>query len=120
MGTSSLHVRVRDRCATELPKLGMSMLLIVPRELTTEHVRMYWERFAPRYDRSIRFWERVLKISEGRRWVASQAIGDVLEPLTLHFQGDNLTREPLDHIKSENLQIEEMHRWAWGIMERVS
>ena len=212
------------------PSAGM--LPVVPRQLTTQRVRTYWEKFAPRYDRSIKFWERILNIPGGRRWVASQAIGDVLEigvgtglnlplygqgirltavdlspamlaqarrraadlgldidlregdaqaldfpdtrfdtvvfslclcsipddrravaegvrvlkpggrmlllehvrspsrivsagqrllePLTLHFQGDNLTREPLDHIKRENLQIDEMHRWAWGIMERVS
>ena len=208
------------------------MLLVVPRELTTERVRTCWERFAPRYDRSIRFWERVLKMPEGRRWVASRATGDVLEigvgtglnlplyrpdvrltavdlspamlaqarrrasdlgrdvdlregdaqaldfpdgrfdtvlfslclcsipddrgavaegvrvlkpagrmlllehvrspsrivsagqrlvePLSLRFQADHLTREPLEHLRAEGMEIEEAHRWAWGIMERVS
>ena len=55
------------------------MLPVVPRQLTTQRVRTYWEKFAPRYDRSIKFWERILNIPGGRRWVASQAIGDVLD-----------------------------------------
>lgn len=42
-------------------------------------VRHVYERFAARYDRSVRFWERVLGLDDGRRWIASQAEGDVLE-----------------------------------------
>ncbi|MGH2579440.1 MAG: class I SAM-dependent methyltransferase [Actinomycetota bacterium] len=45
----------------------------------TARVRRVYERYAARYDRSVRFWERVLGIDEGRRWIASQAQGDVLE-----------------------------------------
>lgn len=45
----------------------------------TERVRRVYERFAARYDRSVRFWEWVLGIDEGRRWVCSQAKGTVLE-----------------------------------------
>jgi len=44
----------------------------------------------------------------------------LLEPLMLRFQADHLTREPLDHLRAEGLEIEELHRWACGIMERVS
>jgi len=44
----------------------------------------------------------------------------LLEPLMLRFQADHLTREPLDQLRAEGLEIEELHRWAWGIMERVS
>ncbi len=207
------------------------MLRVVPTETPTERVRTYYERFAHRYDRSMRFWERVLSIPEGRRWAASHARGDVLEigvgtglnlpfygsdirltgvdlsaamlaearrraaelgrvvdlreadaqalefpsdrfdtvvfslclcsipddrravaegarvlnpggrmlllehvrspspmvragqrlvePLLLRFQADHLTREPLEHLRAERMEIEEVHRWAWGIMERV-
>jgi len=42
-------------------------------------VRRVNERFAARYDRSVRFWELVLGLDDGRRWIASQAEGDVLE-----------------------------------------
>jgi ubiquinone/menaquinone biosynthesis C-methylase UbiE len=44
----------------------------------TERVKRIWERFAPKYDKSIGFWERVL-FKGGRQWIASQAEGDVLE-----------------------------------------
>jgi len=38
----------------------------VPTEPNTERIRTYYERFAPRYDRSIKFWERVLSMPQGR------------------------------------------------------
>ncbi len=41
-------------------------------------VRRIWEKLAPRYDRDIRFYQRVL-LSGGRQWVCVQAEGDVLE-----------------------------------------
>ncbi len=44
----------------------------------------------------------------------------LLEPLALRFQHDHLTREPLEHLQAEGLRIDEVERWAWGIMERVS
>ncbi|MGH2683396.1 MAG: class I SAM-dependent methyltransferase [Actinomycetota bacterium] len=45
----------------------------------TGRVLNVYERFAHRYDRSVRFWERVLGLDEGRRWVAARARGEVLE-----------------------------------------
>lgn len=204
----------------------------MPTEPGTDRVRTYYERFAHRYDRSVRFWERVLSMEAGRRWAASRASGDVLEigvgtglnlpfygpdvrltgvdlspamlaearrravalgrdadlreadaqalefpsdrfdtvlfslslcsipddrravaegvrvlkpggrmlllehvrspspvvragqrlvePLFLRFQADHLTREPLEHVRAEGMEVEEVQRWAWGIMERVS
>ncbi len=44
----------------------------------TERVRRIWEKLALKYDRDIRFSERML-FSGGRRWVCSQAEGEVLE-----------------------------------------
>jgi ubiquinone/menaquinone biosynthesis C-methylase UbiE len=44
----------------------------------------------------------------------------LFEPLAVRFQADHLTREPLEHVRAEGMQIEEVHRWGWGIMERVS
>ena len=44
----------------------------------TERVRGKYDDTAPRYDRKIRFFERVL-FGDGRRWACSQAAGDVLE-----------------------------------------
>ena len=44
----------------------------------TERVRRIWDKLAPRYDRDIKFFERVL-FSGGRSWACSQASGLVLE-----------------------------------------
>jgi ubiquinone/menaquinone biosynthesis C-methylase UbiE len=44
----------------------------------TERVRRIQDKEAPRYDRQIRFFERVL-FGGGREWVCSQAKGEVLE-----------------------------------------
>jgi ubiquinone/menaquinone biosynthesis C-methylase UbiE len=44
----------------------------------TEKIRRIWEKQAPRYDRSIARWEKVL-FGDGRRWVCSRARGEVLE-----------------------------------------
>jgi len=43
-----------------------------------ERARRYWEKQAPRYDRLISFFERVL-FGDGRQWACSQARGEVLE-----------------------------------------
>jgi len=44
----------------------------------TERVQRYWDEFAPKFDREMRFWERVL-FGDSRPWVCSQARGEVLE-----------------------------------------
>jgi ubiquinone/menaquinone biosynthesis C-methylase UbiE len=44
----------------------------------TERVRRIWEKLAPRYDKDIKFLEKVL-FAGGREWVCSQARGEVLE-----------------------------------------
>lgn len=44
-----------------------------------EHIRRFYEKSAGRYDKQMRFWDRVLDFAGGRRWVCSQAAGDVLE-----------------------------------------
>jgi ubiquinone/menaquinone biosynthesis C-methylase UbiE len=47
-------------------------------ENATEKVLRVWEKMAPRYDKDIRFWERV-QFGGGREWVAARARGEVLE-----------------------------------------
>ena len=44
----------------------------------TERLKRIYEKQAPRYDRSIAFWEKVL-FRDGRQWVCSRAQGEVLE-----------------------------------------
>jgi ubiquinone/menaquinone biosynthesis C-methylase UbiE len=71
--------------------------------------------------------KRVLK--PGGRFVAIEHVGSpvgvvraverLLEPLTLRFEADHLTREPLDHLKGEGFKVEQLHRSKLGIVERV-
>src|SRR5215211_1854507 len=44
----------------------------------TERLKRIWEKQAPKYDRSIAFWDRIL-FGDGRQWVCSRAQGEVLE-----------------------------------------
>src|SRR5207249_3535479 len=43
-----------------------------------ERVRRIWDKLAPRYDKDIKFFEKIL-FSGGREWACSQASGVVLE-----------------------------------------
>lgn len=45
----------------------------------SERILRFYEKSAPRYDGLMRFWDRLFDFSDGRRWVCSQARGDVLE-----------------------------------------
>src|SRR5215208_4547703 len=44
----------------------------------TERIRQLYEKEAPRYDRQMGFFERLL-FKDARRWVCSKAEGEVLE-----------------------------------------
>jgi ubiquinone/menaquinone biosynthesis C-methylase UbiE len=57
----------------------------------TERLKRIWEKQAPRYDRSIAFWEKGL-FRDGRQWVCSRAQGEVLEVAI--GTGRNLTFYP--------------------------
>lgn len=48
------------------------------KEDPTAKARRVWEKMAPRYDKDIALWERVL-FPGGREWVCSRATGEVLE-----------------------------------------
>lgn len=43
----------------------------------TERIRRLYDKEAPKYDRQISFFERLL-FKDGREWACSQATGDVL------------------------------------------
>jgi ubiquinone/menaquinone biosynthesis C-methylase UbiE len=68
--------------------------------MSTDRLRGKWEKYAPRYDRDIGFFERV-QFGGGREWVCSQATGDVLEVavgtgLNLTFYPDGVRLTGLD------------------------
>jgi ubiquinone/menaquinone biosynthesis C-methylase UbiE len=44
----------------------------------SERLRRYWDQHARSFDRQMAFFERVL-FGDGRQWVCSQAVGEVLE-----------------------------------------
>jgi ubiquinone/menaquinone biosynthesis C-methylase UbiE len=74
----------------------------------TERVRVIQDRTARTYDRRISFWERVL-FGSGRRWVCSQAGGDVLELAVgtgrnLPFYGEHVRLTGID-VSAEMLAV---------------
>ncbi|MDQ3958271.1 MAG: class I SAM-dependent methyltransferase [Actinomycetota bacterium] len=51
--------------------------------------------------------------------LAVRAVQRAIDPLTVRFEGDHVTREPLDHLRAEGFEIETLERLKWGIVERV-
>jgi SAM-dependent methyltransferase len=48
-----------------------------------------------------------------------RVIERVFEPLTLRRMGDHLLREPLEHVLAEGLEVEELERRWFGVVERL-
>jgi ubiquinone/menaquinone biosynthesis C-methylase UbiE len=69
--------------------------------LETERVRKLQDKEAPRYDRQISFFERVL-FGGGREWVCSQAEGEVLEIAA--GTGRNLAHYP-EHVRLTTIEL---------------
>ncbi len=44
----------------------------------------------------------------------------LLEPLAVRFQADHLLREPLEHLRAERFEVEQLERSKLGIVERVA
>jgi len=44
----------------------------------------------------------------------------VLEPLMLRFEGDHLLREPVEHLRADGFEIEQLLRSKLGIVERIA
>ena len=51
---------------------------------------------------------------------AVRALQRAIEPLTIHFEGDHLTREPLEYLRSAGFEVTELERSKAGIVERVA
>lgn len=49
-----------------------------------------------------------------------QTLQRVIDPLSVRFGGDHLTREPLENLRSEGFEIDEVRRSKLGIVELVS
>jgi ubiquinone/menaquinone biosynthesis C-methylase UbiE len=48
-----------------------------------------------------------------------RAIERLLDPISVRFQADHLTREPLEYLQAEGFEVERLERSKWGIVERV-
>jgi ubiquinone/menaquinone biosynthesis C-methylase UbiE len=82
----------------------------------------------PDAQRAVEEFERVLRpggrlvMLEHVRSPASvvRAVQRALNPISVRFQADHLTREPLDYLRPAGFEVEEIERSKWGIVERVS
>lgn len=50
---------------------------------------------------------------------AVRVVQRLLDPLSVRFAADHLTREPLDDLGAERFEIERVERSKWGIVDRV-
>jgi ubiquinone/menaquinone biosynthesis C-methylase UbiE len=48
-----------------------------------------------------------------------RAVQRLIDPLSVRFAADHLTREPLDHVADEGFEVERVDRLKWGIVERL-
>lgn len=51
---------------------------------------------------------------------AVRGVQRAIDPLSVRFAADHLTREPLEHLRAAGFEIEELERSKWGIVERVA
>jgi ubiquinone/menaquinone biosynthesis C-methylase UbiE len=64
---------------------------------------------------------RFLLLEHVRSPIHSVRLGQrLLEPLMVRFEGDHLLREPLEHLRAEEFEIEQLLRSKLGIVERVA
>jgi ubiquinone/menaquinone biosynthesis C-methylase UbiE len=64
---------------------------------------------------------RFLLLEHVRSSIPAIRLGQrLLEPLTLRFEGDHLLREPLEHLRAEGFEVEQLMRSKLGIVERIA
>ena len=85
-------------------------------ETATAKARRVWDTFAPRYDKSMKFVERMM-FGGGREWVCSRARGEVLEvavgtglnlplyPADVRLTGVDLSPEMLALAKDRSVEL---------------
>ena len=80
----------------------------------------------PDHRQAVREMRRVLRDDGRLVWLEHvrsplgpvRAVEWLLEPLSLRLAADSLLREPLESIAATGLQVEQLERSAWGIIER--
>jgi ubiquinone/menaquinone biosynthesis C-methylase UbiE len=49
----------------------------------------------------------------------TRRVQQLIDPLTVRFQGDHVAREPLDHLQAQGFEVEQLERYGLGIVERA-
>jgi ubiquinone/menaquinone biosynthesis C-methylase UbiE len=52
--------------------------------------------------------------------IVLRALERLLEPIEIRRMGDHLLREPLDHVLAEGLEVEQLERSWFGVVERLA
>lgn len=52
--------------------------------------------------------------------LAVRLVQRLIDPLSVRFAADHLSREPLEHLRAEGFEVEELERSKLGIVERVA
>ncbi len=109
-------------------RVGDAQALELPDESVDTVICTYSLCTIPDYRAAVREAKRVLR--PGGQFVLAEhvrspnavirTIQRLINPLSVRFGGDHLTREPLEHLRDEGLEIEEVKRSKLGIVELVS
>jgi ubiquinone/menaquinone biosynthesis C-methylase UbiE len=62
---------------------------------------------------------RFVALEHVRSPVAVRAIQRMLDPLSVRLAADHLVREPLEYLRAAELEVEQLERSKWGIVERA-
>jgi ubiquinone/menaquinone biosynthesis C-methylase UbiE len=93
-GCGPWHLSTHCQLLPDSGAAAYAFAMPATRQQETERVRAVQDKQAPKYDRQISFFERIL-FGDGRAWVCSQARGKVLElacgtARNLPYYGDNV------------------------------
>jgi ubiquinone/menaquinone biosynthesis C-methylase UbiE len=47
-------------------------------------------------------------------------VQQLIDPLSVRFQGDHVAREPLEHLQAQGFDVEQLERYGLGIVERAA
>jgi ubiquinone/menaquinone biosynthesis C-methylase UbiE len=50
---------------------------------------------------------------------AVRRVQQLIDPLSVRFQGDHVAREPLEHLQAQGFEVERLERYGLGIVERA-
>jgi ubiquinone/menaquinone biosynthesis C-methylase UbiE len=110
-------LRVGDAQALEMPDAAFDSVVVTLALCTIPDDRKAVAEIA----RVLRPGGRVLLLEHVRSPLRVVRLGQrLLEPLALRFEGDHLTRDPLDHLRGAGFVVKEIVRSKAGIVELVA